>query len=89
MQSKPEAAREKIVDGMLNKRFFAASPGGVLTDQAWIHDSAKSVGQALPEAGASVVAFTRLSVAVGVTTQPRRRRSGRPRAPLRPSGACS
>ena len=36
--SKPEAAREKIVDGMLGKRFFAASPGGVLVDQAWIHD---------------------------------------------------
>jgi len=34
--SKPEAAREKIVDGMLGKRFFAAAPGGVLLDQAWI-----------------------------------------------------
>ena len=43
VKSKPEAAREKIVDGMLNKRFFAASPGGVLTDQAWIHDSSKTV----------------------------------------------
>ena len=30
VQSKPEAAREKIVDGMLAKRFFAATPGGVL-----------------------------------------------------------
>ncbi len=63
VKSKPEAAREKIVDGMLNKRFFAAAPGGVLTDQAWIHDSSKSVGQALQEAGATVVAFARLSVA--------------------------
>ena len=45
--SKPEAAREKIVDGMLGKRFFAASPGGVLVDQAWIHDQSKSVGAAL------------------------------------------
>lgn len=61
--SKPEAAREKIVDGMLGKRFFAASPGGVLVDQAWIHDASKSVGQALREAGASVKAFTRVSVA--------------------------
>ena len=26
VQSKPEAAREKIVDGMLGKRFFAATP---------------------------------------------------------------
>ena len=30
VQSKPEPAREKIVDGMLAKRFFAAAPGGVL-----------------------------------------------------------
>jgi elongation factor Ts len=62
VQSKPEAAREKIVEGMLNKRFFAASPGGVLADQAWIHDSSKTVAQALAEAGASVAAFRRLSV---------------------------
>jgi elongation factor Ts len=62
VQSKPEAAREKIVGGMLNKRFFAASPGGVLADQAWIHDSSKTVGQALEEAGARLVAFRRLSV---------------------------
>ncbi|MDH5334269.1 MAG: translation elongation factor Ts, partial [Thermoleophilia bacterium] len=27
VQSKPDAAREKIVDGMLAKRFFAATPG--------------------------------------------------------------
>jgi len=63
VQSKPEAAREKIVDGMLAKRFFAASPGGVLVDQTWIHDSGKTVGQALSEAGATVKAFTRVSVA--------------------------
>src|SRR5262245_31157440 len=62
VQSKPEAAREKIVEGMLNKRFFAASPGGVLADQAWIHDSSKTVAQALAEAGASVAAYRRLSV---------------------------
>ena len=60
--SKPEGAREKIVDGMLGKRFFAASPGGVLVDQSWIHDASKTVGQALQEAGASVQAFTRVSV---------------------------
>ena len=63
VQSKPEAAREKIVDGMLAKRFYAASPGGVLVDQAWIHDSSKTVGQALQEAAASIRAFTRVSVA--------------------------
>jgi elongation factor Ts len=63
VQSKPEQAREKIVDGMLAKRFFAATPGGVLVDQAWIHDPSKSVGQALSEAGASVARFARVSVA--------------------------
>jgi elongation factor Ts len=62
VQSKPEPAREKIVEGMLGKRFFAASPGGVLVDQAWIHDASKSVGQALDEAGAEVVELARISV---------------------------
>ncbi len=63
VQSKPEQAREKIVEGMLAKRFYAASPGGVLVDQSWIHDSSKTVGQALEGVGASVRAFTRVSVA--------------------------
>jgi elongation factor Ts len=54
VQSKPEQAREKIVEGMLNKRFFGAN---VLTDQEWIHDSSKTVGQALKEAGAEVLEF--------------------------------
>jgi elongation factor Ts len=62
VQSKPEAAREKIVDGMLNKRFFAATQGGVLVDQAWIHEPSKTVGQAMSEAGASVARFARISV---------------------------
>lgn len=61
--SKPEQAREKIVDGMLAKRFFAATPGGVLVDQAWIHDPSKTVGQALSEAGATIARFARVSVA--------------------------
>jgi len=63
VQSKPEGAREKIVDGMLGKRFFAAQPGGVLLDQPWIHESSKSVGQSLTEAGAEVLEFVRFSVA--------------------------
>jgi elongation factor Ts len=63
VSSKPEQAREKIVDGMLAKRFFAASPGGALLEQAWIHDASKTVGAALAEAGASVTSFTRVSVA--------------------------
>ena len=62
VQSKPEPAREKIVDGMLQKRFFAATPGGVLAEQAWIHDASKTVGQALDEGSASVVRFARVSV---------------------------
>ncbi len=57
---KPEQAREKIVEGMLNKRFFAAN---VLADQPWIHDTAKTVGQALGELGAEVVEFERISLA--------------------------
>ena len=61
--SKPEAAREKIVDGMLGKRFFAASPGGVLVDQAWIHDQSTTVGKALAGAGATLKGFKRVSVA--------------------------
>ncbi len=63
VQSKPEAAREKIVDGMLAKRFFGASPGGVLAEQAWIHDAGQTVAKALEAEGASVVRFVRISVA--------------------------
>ena len=59
VQSKPEQAREKIVEGMLNKRFFADR---VLADQPWIHDTGKSVGQALGEEGAEVLEFERLSL---------------------------
>ena len=62
VQSKPESARAKIVEGMLAKRFFAATPGGVLVEQAWIHDASKTVGQALAEAGASAARFVRISV---------------------------
>jgi elongation factor Ts len=60
VQSKPEQAREKIVEGMLNKRFFAER---VLTDQPWIHDTGRTVGQALSEEGAEVLEFERLALA--------------------------
>jgi elongation factor Ts len=63
VQSKPEQAREKIVDGMLAKRFFAATPGGALLEQAWIHDASQTVAKALEAAGAKVTAFARVSVA--------------------------
>jgi elongation factor Ts len=63
LQGKPEQAREKIVEGMLNKRFFAAQPGGVLLDQPWIHDPGKTVRKALDEHGLELVDFQRYSVA--------------------------
>ena len=62
VQSKPDQAREKIVEGMLNKRFFAER-GGVLADQPWIHDGAHTVGQVLSDAGADVLEFQRFSLA--------------------------
>jgi elongation factor Ts len=60
VQSKPEQAREKIVEGMLNKRFFAQQ---VLVDQDWIHDPGSSVGKVLAAEGAEVLEFERFSVA--------------------------
>ena len=60
VQSKPEQAREKIVDGMLNKRFFGAN---VLTEQEWIHDGSQTVGKVLGDAGAEVLEFQRFSLA--------------------------
>jgi elongation factor Ts len=60
VQSKPEQVREKIVDGMLDKRFFAAQ---VLTEQPWIHDPEKTVGQALADESAEVLEFERFSLA--------------------------
>jgi elongation factor Ts len=60
VQSKPEQAREKIVEGMLNKRFFAAN---VLTDQPWVHDDKKTVAQALADEGAEVLEFERFALA--------------------------
>jgi elongation factor Ts len=58
--SKPEQAREKIVEGMLNKRFFAAQ---VLNEQLWIHDTTKTVGQALADQGVEVLEFERFALA--------------------------
>ena len=59
VQSKPEQARERIVEGMLNKRFFGQN---VLVDQEWIHDGSKTVGQALDEVGAEVLEFERFEL---------------------------
>jgi elongation factor Ts len=60
LKGKPEQAREKIVEGMLNKRFFAAQ---VLADQPWIHDDKKTVAQALADEGAEVLEFERFALA--------------------------
>ena len=59
VQSKPEQVRDKIVDGMLGKRFFGQN---VLPDQEWIHDS-KTVGKALEEQDAEVLEFVRYALA--------------------------
>lgn len=58
--AKPKDIRAKIVDGMLQKRFFAET---VLSDQAWIHDDSLTVGKALAEHGAEARAFVRLALA--------------------------
>jgi elongation factor Ts len=60
VNSKPEQAREKIVEGMLNKRFFGAS---VLEEQEWVHDGSKKVGEVLREEGAEVLEFERFALA--------------------------
>ena len=61
VQSKPDQAREKIVDGMMNKRFFAEREG-VLLDQPWIHEQSKTVAQALAEESAEVLEFERFAL---------------------------
>ncbi len=60
--SKPEGAREQIVEGMLGKRFFAAQPGGVLLDQPWIHDTSKTVTRALADEGLELLDLVRYAV---------------------------
>jgi len=60
VQGKPEQAREKIVEGMLNKRFFGAN---VLAEQEWIHDGSLQVEKVLADAGAEVLEFERFSLA--------------------------
>jgi elongation factor Ts len=57
--SKPEDVRPRIVEGMLQKRFFAEN---VLTDQQWVHDPSLTVGKALAEHGAEVRDFALYNV---------------------------
>jgi elongation factor Ts len=60
VQSRPEEHREKIVEGMLSKRFFGQS---VLPDQEWIHDTGKTVAKALEEHELDVLEYQRNSLA--------------------------
>jgi elongation factor Ts len=59
VESKPDDVRLRIVEGMLEKRFFAQN---VLADQPWIHDPDLTVGRALAEHGAEVRDFVRYNV---------------------------
>src|SRR5205823_13507315 len=60
VQSKPEEVRAKIVEGRLKKEFLA---GAVLAEQAWIHDTSKTVAKALSEEGIDVLEFVRYALA--------------------------
>jgi elongation factor Ts len=60
VQSRPEEHREKIVEGMLSKRFFGQA---VLPDQEWIHDTGKTVAKALEERQLEVLEYERYALA--------------------------
>jgi elongation factor Ts len=57
--NKPAEVREKIVEGMLNKRFYAEA---VLGEQPWIHDTALTVSKALADGGLELVDYVWFSV---------------------------
>lgn len=59
VESKPEDVRQKIVEGMLNKRFYAES---VLGEQTWIHDNSLTVSKALDQGGFQLVDYAWYSV---------------------------
>jgi elongation factor Ts len=60
VRDKPEEVRDKIVEGRLRKEFLATA---VLAEQPWIHDTSKTVGQALSEEGAEALEFVRYALA--------------------------
>jgi elongation factor Ts len=60
VQSRPEEHREKIVEGMLSKRFYGQA---VLPDQEWIHDTGKTVAKALEEHELEVLEYERYALA--------------------------
>jgi elongation factor Ts len=59
VESKPAEVRDKIVEGMLNKKLYAEA---VLTDQTWIHDTSLTVTKALAQGGLELVEYAWLSV---------------------------
>ena len=60
VQSKPEEVGAKIVEGRLRKEFLSDA---ALAEQQWIHDTSKTVAQALSEEGAEVLEFVRYALA--------------------------
>jgi elongation factor Ts len=60
VHARPEEHREKIVEGMLSKRFYGEV---VLPDQQWIHDTGKTVAKALEEHELEVLEYERHAVA--------------------------
>jgi elongation factor Ts len=59
VESKPADVREKIVEGMMNKRFYGES---VLGEQTWIHDGSLTVAKALAQGGLELVDYAWFSV---------------------------
>ena len=59
VESRPAEVREKIVEGMLNKRFYAES---VLGEQPWIHDTGLTVAAALAQGGLELSDYVWFSV---------------------------
>jgi len=59
VESKPAEVREKIVEGMLNKKFYGES---VLQEQTWIHDGSLTVAKALAQGGLELVDYAWYSV---------------------------
>jgi elongation factor Ts len=60
VQSKPEEVRAKIVEGRLRKEFLSSV---ALGEQAWIHDTSKTVAKALEEEAVEVLEFVRYALA--------------------------
>ena len=59
----PRPAREKIVDGMLGKRFFAASPAASSSSRRGSTTSRRRSARRSQAAGATLKGFKRVSVA--------------------------